>query len=333
MSFPPRMSAQDWGLLVFLSFLWGGSFFLTAVAIKEITPFTLVFVRLTIADIALFVVIVAIGARIPKDLSIWWQFLVLGTFGSAIPFALIFWGMLKVSSGLASIFMAMTPLSTIIIAHFFTADEKLSWRRVGGIMAGLSGVIIIVGPSVLSDSGSYVAAEGAILAATVCYGIAGVYGKRFYGMQPVVVAFGQVASAAVLMLPMVLVFEHPFSQAMPSATAIASVVALAVLSSALAFIIFFRILLRVGATNVVLVTLLIPVTAIFLGAAILGEKLLLRHFAGLAVIVCGLLIVDGRIIDYFRRRNLPDASGSLAPPVLNDAKNDNIHRANRIEDG
>lgn len=320
MPFPPRMTASDWGLLVFLSFLWGGSFFLTAVAIKEITPFTLVFVRLTIADIALFLVIVAIGARIPKDLPTWWQFLILGTFGSAVPFSLIFWGMLKVNSGLASIFMAMTPLSTIIIAHFFTTDEKLSWRRVWGVMAGLGGVIVIVGPSVLSDSGSYIAAQAAILAATVCYGIAGVYGKRFYGMPPVVVAFGQVTSAAILMLPIALVFEHPFSRAMPSTAAMASVVALALFSSALAFIVFFRILLRVGATNVVLVTLLIPVTAIFLGAAILGEKLLLRHFAGLAVIVCGLLIVDGRIIDYFRRRNPPDASGSLASPVLNDAE-------------
>ncbi len=318
---PPRMTAQYWGLLVFLSFLWGGSFFLTSVAIKEITPFTLVFVRLTIADIALFIVIIAIGARIPKDLSTWGQFLVLGTFGSAVPFALIFWGMLKVSGGLASILTSMTPLSTIIIAHFFTADEKLTWQRFWGVMVGVGGVIVIVGPSVLSDSGSQIASQAAILAASVCYGIAGVYGKRFFGMQPVVVAFGQVASAAVLILPMALVFEHPFSQALPSTAAIASVVALALFSSALAFIVFFRILMRVGATNVVLVTLLIPVTAIILGAVILGEKLLLRHFAGLAVIVCGLLIVDGRIIDYFRRRNPPDASGSLASPMLNDTEN------------
>jgi drug/metabolite transporter (DMT)-like permease len=321
MSFSPRMTAQYWGLLVFLSFLWGGSFFLTSVAIKEITPFTLVFFRLTIADIALLIIIIAIGARIPRDLPTWWQFLVLGTFGSALPFSLIFWGMLKVSGGLASILTSMTPLSTIIIAHFFTTDEKLTWRRLWGVLVGVGGVIVVVGPSVLSDSNSDIAAQVAILAASVCYGIAGVYGKRFFGMPPVVVAFGQVASAAVLMLPMALVFEHPFTQNMPSASAIASVVALALFSSALAFIVFFRILMRVGATNVVLVTLLIPVTAIFLGAAILGEKLLLRHFAGLAVIVCGLLIVDGRIIDYFRRRNSPDASGSLASPVLNEPQN------------
>jgi drug/metabolite transporter (DMT)-like permease len=315
------MSAQYWGLLVFLSFLWGGSFFLTSVALKEITPFTLVFVRLTIADIALFSVIIAIGARIPKDLPTWGQFLVLGMFGSALPFSLIFWGMLKVSGGLASILTSMTPLSTIIIAHFFTADEKLTWWRFWGVMIGVGGVVVIVGPSVLNDGGSDIAAQLAILGASVCYGIAGVYGKRFFGMPPVVVAFGQVASAAILTLPMVLMFEHPFSQTIPSATAIASVVALALFSSALAFIVFFRILMRVGATNVVLVTLLIPVTAIFLGAVILGEKLLLRHFAGLAVIICGLLIVDGRIIDYFRRRNQPDASGSLASPMINDTEN------------
>lgn len=321
MPFPPRMSAQDWGLLVFLSFLWGGSFFLTSVALKEITPFTLVFVRLTIADIALFSVIIAIGARIPRNLSTWGQFLVLGTFGSALPFSLIFWGMLKVSGGLASILTSMTPLSTIIIAHFFTADEKLTWRRFLGVIVGVGGVVVIVGPSVLSDSGTDITAQLAILGASVCYGIAGVYGKRFFGMPPVVVAFGQVGLAAVLILPMALMFEQPFSQAMPSTTAIASVVALALFSSALAFIVFFRILMRVGATNVVLVTLLIPVTAIILGAVILGEKLLLRHFAGLAVIICGLLIVDGRVIDYFRRRNPPDASGSLAPPVLNEPQN------------
>ncbi|MEJ2124264.1 MAG: DMT family transporter [Alphaproteobacteria bacterium] len=317
----PRMSAQYWGLLVFLSFLWGGSFFLAAVAVKEIPPYTVVFFRLTIADIALFIAIIIIGARLPRDLSVWRQFLILGTFGCAIPFALIFYGVTKISGGLASILTSMTPLSTIIIAHFFTADEKLSWRRVWGVLTGLGGVIVIVGPSVLSDSGSDIAAQAAVLGASVCYGIAGVYGKRFRGMQPVVVAFGQVAMAAVLILPMALVFEQPFSQDMPSAAAIASVVALALFSSALAYIVFFRILMRVGATNVVLVTLLVPVTAIFLGVTIIGETLLLRYFVGLAVIICGLLIVDGRIIDYFRRRNTPDASGSLASPVVNEPQN------------
>lgn len=321
-----RMGTREWALLVFLSTLWGGAFFFGAVAIKQVEPFTLAFLRMALGAVALAFIAGAMGHRLPAERSVWRGLAVLGVVGCAMPFSLIYWGQTGISGGLASIINAATPLWTIVVAHFFTRDEKFTVRRFLGVLTGLCGVAVIMAPSLrVNWSESPVLAEAAILGAGLCYAISGVFGKRLRDVSPMVLSCGQLAFGALFILPVVALFDHPFSRPFPDAIGIASVLAIALLSTALAFVVYFRILRVAGATNVMLVTLLVPVSAILLGAAILGEALAPRHFVGLGLIACGLMLIDGRLPAYFgaklvggRRR---DASGLQQPRMVNDAQN------------
>lgn len=321
-----RMGTREWVLLVFLSVLWGAAFFFAAIAVKQIEPFTLAFLRMALAALALGLIAAVLGLKIPKDPAVWTGFLLLGVIGTAAPFSLIYWGQTEINGGLASILNAATPLWTIVVAHFFTKDEKFTLRRFLGVVTGLAGVAVIMAPSVqVNWSDSPLLAEASILGAGVCYAVAGVFAKRFRDVQPVVLSCGQLAFGGLFILPIVFIFDHPFSRPAPDAVAIAAVLAIALLSTALAFIIYFEILRAAGATNVMLVTLLVPVSAIFLGALILGEALAPRHFAGLALIACGLMLIDGRLLQYARRKlggdEPGDASGLKPPRMLNDPQN------------
>jgi drug/metabolite transporter (DMT)-like permease len=313
-----RMTAHEWLLLIFLSFLWGGSFFLAEISLREMQPLTLAFLRMAVAALALALAVAVLRLSYPRRLSTWGAFFVMGAFSSCIPFALMYYGQSHITGAHASILNATAPLFTGILAHIFTRDEKLNTRRTLGVLAGMCGVAVIVGPSAVLDGDTQILPQAAVLGAAFCYGIAGVYGKRFWGISPVVTAFGQLVFGAVFMLPAMLLIEHPFSRPLPGLVTIAAIVALALLSTALAFIVYFRILTRAGATNAVLVTLLVPVSAILLGVVILKEIPDARQFSGMALIACGLLIVDGRALDYFRKRAMPDAAGLNAPHMLNE---------------
>ncbi len=322
-----RMGTREWVLLAFLSVIWGAAFFFAAVAIRQIEPFTLAFLRMAVAAVALAVTAAVLGHRLPRDPALWRGFLLLGILGTAAPFSLIYWGQTEISGGLASIINASTPLWTIVVAHFFTRDERFTWRRLLGVLTGLAGVAVIMAPSVRRNgSDGPLLAEGSVLAAGLCYAIVSVFAKRFRDVPPIILSCGQLAFGAVFILPVVLLFDHPFSRPLPDRIAVAAVMGIALLSTALAFIIYFEILRVAGATNVMLVTLLVPVSAIFLGAAILGEQLAPRHFAGLALIACGLMLIDGRLLRSVSRRwsgggSSGDASGLRQPPMLNDAQN------------
>jgi drug/metabolite transporter (DMT)-like permease len=321
-----RMGTREWALLVFLSVLWGGAFFFAAIAVKQVEPFTLAFLRMGLAALALAVIAAVLDLKMPKSPEVWLGFLILGVIGTAAPFSLIYWGQTEINGGLASILNAATPLWTIVVAHFFTRDEKFTLRRFLGVLTGFAGVAIIMAPSVqVSWSDSPLLAEASILVAGLCYAVAGVFAKRFKEVPPVVLSCGQLAFGALFILPIVFVFDHPFSRPAPDIIAVAAILAIALLSTALAFIIYFEILRVAGATNVMLVTLLVPVSAIFLGALILGEALAPRHFAGLAFIACGLMLIDGRLLQYARRKmggdEPRDASGLKPPRMLNDAQN------------
>lgn len=322
-----RMGTREWVLLVLLSLLWGSSFFFAAVAIKQVEPFTLAFLRMALAALALAVVALAMGVRPPRERAIWGGFVLLGLFGTAAPFSLLYWGQTQITGSLTSILNATTPLFTILIAHFATSDEKLSLRRVAGVLAGLAGVVVIIGPSALSGAkDSPLLAEAAVLGAALCYASISVFSKRFRSVQPIVIACGQLVFGALLILPVMLVFGDPFGHPLPDARGLGAIAGIALLSTALAYILYFRILAAAGATNVMLVTLLVPVSAIGLGSLILGEELAPRHFAGLALIACGLMVIDGRLAGALRRwlgraRTGGDASGLTQPPVLKDARN------------
>jgi drug/metabolite transporter (DMT)-like permease len=295
------MGAMEWLLLITLSVLWGGSFFFGRVALAELPPFTVVLARVGIAAAALHVVLIARGGRMPRSLQLWGALLVMGLLNNMIPFSLIFWGQTQISSSLASILNATTPLFTACIAHVLTRDERLTANRLSGVALGLAGVAIMIGPEVLAGLGANVFAQLAILGAAISCGFAGIFGRRFSGLSPLETATGQLTCSTLIILPVALAYDQPWALPAPGMTTWAAVVSIALLSTALAYIVFFRILAASGATNVMLVTLLIPAVAVLLGVMLLDEQLSLSQAAGMVVIASGLAAIDGRPLIYLRR--------------------------------
>lgn len=294
---PRTMSTSDWAILLTLSVLWGGSFFFIHLALTGLTPVMLVTLRMTLASGVLWLVLRATGGRLPRGWHIWRALLVLALLNCAIPFLLFAWSQTQIASGLASILNATTPIWGVIVAHLATADEKATPNRIVGVLLGFGGVATMMGLDALSGLGANVLPQLACLAATLCYGIAGVYGRRFkaMGLSPLATATGQLGMGAVVLLPVALLVDRPWTMAIPPLTSLMAMAGLVLLSTALAYVLFFRLLNSAGATNSMLVTFLIPVTAILLGALVLGERLAPQHFLGMALIALGLVAVDGRL--------------------------------------
>jgi drug/metabolite transporter (DMT)-like permease len=256
------MGAIEWTLLSALSILWGGSFFFAKVAVAELPPFSVVLARVGLAALALHIVVRAAGGRMPRDRGTWSAFFVMGALNNLVPFSLIVWAQTHVSSGLASILNGATPLFTALLAHWLTADERLSWNRLVGVLLGFVGVTVMIGVDALAGLGLHVVAALAVVAATISYAFAGIFGRRFSGQPPLVTATGQVTATTIMMLPIVAVVDQPWRLEAPQPATWGAIVGLALLSTALAYVIFFRILATAGATNLLLVTLLIPVSAV-----------------------------------------------------------------------
>jgi drug/metabolite transporter (DMT)-like permease len=263
--------------------------------VAEIPPLTLVFLRVGIAALALLIVVRAKGLSMAVGLSVWAAFFAMGFLNNLVPFSLIFWGQQQIGAGLAAILNATTPLFTVIVAHMLTRDEKATGLRLAGVVIGLAGVAGMMGPYALAGFGANLAAQLACIGAAISYAFAGIFGRRFRALPPMVTACGQVSATTLMMLPVVLLIDRAHLMAMPSTGVVLSVLALALVSTALAYVIFFRILSTAGATNLLLVTFLIPVSAILLGVVFLGETLLLRHMLGMAAIGVGLACIDGRL--------------------------------------
>jgi drug/metabolite transporter (DMT)-like permease len=291
------MSPAHWGMLIALSVLWGGSFFFTGVALTALPPLTLVALRVAGAAIILHLVILAQGKRMTLDTAAWRAFFGMGILNNVIPFCLIVWGQTHIASGLAAILNATTPLSTVVVAHFLTSDEKITPNKLAGIALGFVGVAVMIGPGMIAGLTSAVGAEIAILIATLSYAFAGIFGRRFkrMGILPMETATGQVTASSILMIPIALLVDHPFQLPVPGLNVWLAVAGFAALSTALAYILFFRLLSSVGATNLVLVTFLIPVSAILLGTAFLGETLAAKQIVGMVLIGLGLAAIDGRL--------------------------------------
>ena len=301
------MNMLEWAMLLLLSILWGGSFFFVGVAVDTLTPLTIVALRVSLAAMALLAFLFLRGVSLPRTGHIWLAFYTMGVLNNVIPFTLIVWGQGHIASGLASILNATTPLFTVICAHFMTRDEKLTRMRFAGICTGLAGVTIMIGHEALGGLGTDVFAQLAVLGAAVSYSIAAIFGRRFkrLGIDPMVTATGQVSASASLLIPLALLFEQPWHLESPGWETWGAIVGLALLSTALAYVLYFRILSTAGATNVLLVTLLIPVSAIVLGATILGEQLAVQHYIGMGLISCGLICIDGRLLQRRPRKISP----------------------------
>lgn len=229
----------------------------------------------------------------------------MGALNNFIPFTLIFWGQAEITSGLASILNATTPLWTAVLAHFLTQDERMSGNKLAGVAFGLTGVIGMIGPAALSGVGLNVLAQLAVLGAAISYGFAGIFGRCFkrLGVNPLVTAAGQLTGTTVMMLPVALIADQPWTLPSLSLTTYGAVAGLALLCTAVAYVIYFRLLASAGATNLLLVTFLIPVSALVLGITILGETLEPRQLAGMVLIGLGLAAIDGRLWKLIRGRS------------------------------
>jgi drug/metabolite transporter (DMT)-like permease len=297
---------QTWLLLILLSVLWGGTFFFIGVAVRELPPFTIVLVRVALGTLFLLPVLKALGGALPKTLSGWMPFFVMGLLNNVIPFSLLVAGQTYISSGLASVLNATTPLFTVLVLAAF-GDERLIARRVTGVLLGLLGVIVLRAPWLDLSHGQTVGML-LCLAAALSYGFSGWWGRRkLTGVPPITSATCQLICSSVVMAVIAAIFDRPWQLPMPSTATWAALIGLAALGTSLAYIVFFQILNRSGATNVMLVTLLIPVTAILLGFLVLGEPLTAHEIAGAVIIGSALLVIDGRVFGWLRRRALAGA--------------------------
>jgi drug/metabolite transporter (DMT)-like permease len=305
MSAPIRssMSPFEWGLLLVLSAFWGGSFFFNVLALAELTPLTVVAARVALGAILLYATLRLTGGRLPLGWRAWQAFAIMGLLNNVIPFILIAFGQREIASGLASILNATTPFLTVVAAHLFTRDEKMTPTRIAGVAIGFAGAVIMIGADALTEAGSHLLAEVAILGAAACYALSAVYARRFarMGVAPLATATGQITASTVALVVLALLFDQPWTLHAPSLTAIGGIVGLGAVSTYLAYIIYYRLLASAGAVNAMLVTFLIPVTAIVLGAIAFGERLSPNHFVGMALIAIGLAFIDGRALKLFRR--------------------------------
>ncbi len=292
------MGWLEWTLLILLSLAWGGSFFFVEVVIDDLAPLSIVFLRVALGALFLWIFVFSRGLTLPRSPEVWSAFLVMATINNVIPFTCIVWGQTHIASGLAAILNATTPLFTVMVAGLLLADERFTPFKLIGVLAGFAGVVMMIGPAALQGISDSLLAQLAILAAAVSYAFAGVYGRRFrrLGVDPLLTAAGQVGASTLLMAPLVLILDPPAGWSLPGAGGIAALLALGLVSTALAYIMYFRILATAGATNLLLVTFLVPVSAILLGALFLGERLAPVHFAGMALIGCGLAFIDGRLL-------------------------------------
>ncbi|MBL0022301.1 MAG: DMT family transporter [Sphingomonadales bacterium] len=300
----PKLDATGWGLIAILSILWGGAFFLIEVGLRSYSPNILVFMRLALAVPPMWIVMRLMGERLPTDPKSWALLMVVGALNCALPFILFFWGQQYLDSGYASILNATTPIWGVVVAHFMTHDEKATPARIVGVLVGMAGIIVMVGPDAMKGLSNNLLAQIACIISTLFYSFAAIYGRRLSQTQmtPMVVATGQTAMAALFMLPVVLLFDQPWAMAMPRLDSTLAGVTLALLSTALAYILFFRLIDRAGASNAQLVAFLMPILAVILGIAFLGESLSSGQIAGAGLIAVGLAILDGRLVARFQQK-------------------------------
>jgi len=316
------MEPREWEMLVALSVLWGSSFFFVAVAVRDLPPLTIVVLRIGIAALALWTLLPALGLSMPRDGKAWRLFFGIGLLNTVLPSCLTVWAQTHIGSGVASILNATTPLFTVIIAHILTADEKLTFPRLLGVVVGLIGVAVMFGGAALRSLGVNVVAELAVALAAIAYAFAAVVGRRFraMGITPIPAATGMVTASVLLLLPVMVIADRPWTHAVPAGATIAAILALALVSTVVGYILYFRILSTAGATNLLLVAFLAPVSAILLGTVVLGERLEPRHVVGMGLIGLGLMVIDGRPARLARRLVRP--SGSAVPGKLRDGARD-----------
>lgn len=299
----PKLDGTGWLFIGILSILWGGAFFLIEVGLRSYPPTTLVFLRLALAVPPMWIATRMMGERLPREPRVWGLLAVVGALNCALPFVLFFWGQQYLDSGYASILNATTPLWGVITAHFLTQDEKATPARIIGVLIGMAGIVIMVGPAAMKGLSHNLLAQIACIISTIFYSFAAIYGRRLSQTEltPMAVATGQTMMAALMMAPIVAVVEQPWAMAAPRLDSTLAGVTLAIFSTALAYTLYFRLIDRSGASNAQLVAFLMPILAVILGIAFLGESLSGGQISGAALIAVGLAILDGRLVARFQK--------------------------------
>jgi drug/metabolite transporter (DMT)-like permease len=306
-----QMNGRDWLILGSLALIWGGAFFFIGVAVRHVQPLTYVLLRLSIAATAMWLFLRLKGQSLDLPRGAWRSIFLLALLNNCLPFALFGWGQTHIASGLASILNATTPIWGVVVAHFLTHDERMSPRKIAGVLLGFGGVAVMIGPSLLSSLGSSALAQLACVTASLSYALAAVWARRFkrQGISPLSVTTGQLTAGALMMLPVSMILDRPWTHAFPPLSAWAAIVSLALLCTAFGYVLYFRLIATSGATNALLVTLLVPPVAILLGGLFLGETLAPQDFAGLALIALGLAAIDGRLLNWASRgRRVPQGA-------------------------
>lgn len=299
----PKLDGTGWLLIGILSILWGGAFFLIEVGLRSYPPITLVFMRLVLAVPPMWIAMRLMGQHLPSEPRVWGLLAIVGALNCALPFILFFWGQQYLDSGYASILNATTPLWGVITAHFLTSDEKATPARIIGVLIGMAGIVVMVGPEAMKGLSNNLLAQIACIISTIFYSFAAIYGRRLSQTEltPMAVATGQTMMAALMMVPVVVLIDQPWTMAPPRLDSTLAGLTLALFSTALAYTLYFRLIDRSGASNAQLVAFLMPILAVILGIAFLGESLSGGQIAGAALIAVGLAILDGRLVARFQK--------------------------------
>ena len=293
----------DWGRLVTLSLLWGSSFLLIEVALTSFGPLTVVNLRLFFAALVLLILVRLYKVPLPRAPAVWFGLLVLAVGNNVIPFLLITWGQMHINASLASVLNGTVTLYGVVLAWFFAKDEQHGAHRFLGVLLGFVGVVIIVGPSAADWRGGDFLGQVAILLAAFCYACLVIYAKRFkaFGVAPLTLAAFQAGIGCLVLAPLTFTIEAPLTVDLVSFKPLLAAACLGVLSSALAYVLYFKILQSAGAMNLMLVALLMPVSTCLSAALLLGDRLTVGDFSGMGLILLSLVIIDGRVVPWARQ--------------------------------
>lgn len=278
----------EFALLLALATLWGGSYTFIKLGVETIPPLTLIAARTLIAGLILLAVIRGRGLRMPRDLTAWRRFLTQACLNSVVPFTLIAWAERSVDAGLASILNGTTPVFVFLISLALMSGKRPDWRKGLGVAAGVAGISLIVGVDAFSGLGSQALPQLAIVAATIAYACAALFGRHFTGMDPLLPAAGSMLTGTALLIPAALVVDRPWTLA-PSQESLLALLALSVFSTALAFAIYFRLIRTLGSVGTTAVSYLRVPIGVAIGLVFLGERLQPTAWAGLALVVVGVM--------------------------------------------
>ncbi len=286
-----RPTPLDLVLLVVLAFIWGSSFTVIKVIVKDIPPLSLTATRIAVAAVVLAAAARVLRQEWPRGRRVWGWIVAAGLTGNVLPFSLISWGEERIDSGLAAIYIAIVPIATLVLAHYFTRDERFTWRKLAGVVMGFSGILVLIGPQALLHLDEYVVRQLAVALAAVSYAVNTLIVKRLSGVRPVAMAAAIMAVSALILVPVALWHDGLLH---PPASSAAWAVTLGVIHTAVATLIMFFVVRRAGASFFSMINFLIPVIGYLLGVALLGEALSPRAIAALVLILAGIYISAGR---------------------------------------